>query len=147
MGMPCPSRAEDRDWREVVFRRCRATSRGSHRTWQVWPAENPLQFLRGFLRLNSTIRPCASAPYIDREDNPEDRERYQTIYARERGSVAAPTAGLHFTPAILARIRERGIETAEITLHVGLGTFQPVRGERVEDHHKLHSAASAISPD
>ncbi len=86
-------------------------------------------------------------PYIDREDNPEDRERYQTIYARERGSVAAPTAGLHFTPEILARIRERGIETAEITLHVGLGTFQPVRVERVEDHHKLHSESYVISPD
>ena len=76
-------------------------------------------------------------PYIDREDQPADRERYQTIYAREKGSVAAPTAGLHFTPEILARIKERGIETAEVTLHVGLGTFQPVREERVEDH-KLH---------
>jgi S-adenosylmethionine:tRNA ribosyltransferase-isomerase len=85
-------------------------------------------------------------PYIDREDNPEDRERYQTIYARERGSVAAPTAGLHFTPKILARIRERGIVTADITLHVGLGTFQPVRVERVEDH-KLHSESYVISPD
>jgi len=85
-------------------------------------------------------------PYIDREDNPEDRERYQTVYARERGSVAAPTAGLHFTPEILARIRGRGIETAEITLHVGLGTFQPVRAKRVEDH-KLHSESYVISPE
>lgn len=85
-------------------------------------------------------------PYIARRDSPDDRERYQTIYARERGSVAAPTAGLHFTPEILARIRERGIEIAEITLHVGLGTFQPVRVERVEDH-KLHSEPYAISPD
>ena len=76
-------------------------------------------------------------PYIDRPDRPGDRERYQTVYARERGSVAAPTAGLHFTPEILARLRERGIETTEITLHVGLGTFQPVRVDRVEDH-KLH---------
>ena len=67
-----------------------------------------------------------------------DRERYQTVYARERGSVAAPTAGLHFTPEILKRMRERGIETAEVTLHVGLGTFQPVRVERVEEH-QLHS--------
>jgi S-adenosylmethionine:tRNA ribosyltransferase-isomerase len=85
-------------------------------------------------------------PYIDREDNPEDHERYQTIYARERGSVAAPTAGLHFTPEILARIRERGVETAEITLHVGLGTFQPVRVERVEDH-KLHHESYVISTE
>ena len=83
-------------------------------------------------------------PYIEREDRPGDRDRYQTVYARERGSVAAPTAGLHFTPEILARIRERGIELAEITLHVGLGTFQPVRVDRVEDH-KLHSEAYFIS--
>jgi S-adenosylmethionine:tRNA ribosyltransferase-isomerase len=76
-------------------------------------------------------------PYISREDRPEDRERYQTVYARERGSVAAPTAGLHFTPEILERIRARGIETAEVTLHVGLGTFQPVHAEVVEEH-KLH---------
>jgi S-adenosylmethionine:tRNA ribosyltransferase-isomerase len=76
-------------------------------------------------------------PYIDREDGAADRERYQTVYARERGSVAAPTAGLHFTPEVLERIRGRGIEIAEVTLHVGLGTFQPVRVERVADH-KLH---------
>jgi S-adenosylmethionine:tRNA ribosyltransferase-isomerase len=76
-------------------------------------------------------------PYIDRADGGEDRDRYQTVYARERGSVAAPTAGLHFTPEILARLRDRNISTAEITLHVGLGTFQPVHVEKVEDH-KLH---------
>jgi S-adenosylmethionine:tRNA ribosyltransferase-isomerase len=83
-------------------------------------------------------------PYIDRPDRPADRDRYQTIYARERGSVAAPTAGLHFTPEILGRLRQRGVETAEITLHVGLGTFQPVRVERVEDH-RLHREAYSIS--
>ena len=83
-------------------------------------------------------------PYISREDRPADRERYQTVYARERGSVAAPTAGLHFTPEILRRLKERGIETAEVTLQVGLGTFQPVRVEKVEDH-KLHSEAFSIS--
>jgi len=85
-------------------------------------------------------------PYIAREDASRDRERYQTVYARERGSVAAPTAGLHFTPEILARLRERGIETAEVTLHVGLGTFQPVRAERVEEH-QLHSEAYSISAE
>jgi S-adenosylmethionine:tRNA ribosyltransferase-isomerase len=83
-------------------------------------------------------------PYIARPDSSQDRERYQTVYARQRGSVAAPTAGLHFTPEILDRIRQRGIETAEITLHVGLGTFQPIRVERVEDH-KLHSEFYSIS--
>lgn len=85
-------------------------------------------------------------PYIDRPDGSADRERYQTIYAREKGSVAAPTAGLHFTPEILARMKERGIETAEVTLHVGLGTFQPVREERVEDH-RLHRESYSISTE
>jgi len=73
-------------------------------------------------------------PYIGREDSTGDRERYQTVYANERGSVAAPTAGLHFTPEILRIIRAQGIEIAEITLHVGLGTFQPIHAEVVEDH-------------
>lgn len=82
-------------------------------------------------------------PYISREDRPYDRNRYQTVYARERGSVAAPTAGLHFTPEVLSRIKERGVETAEITLHVGLGTFQPVRVEEVEEH-KLHAESYSI---
>jgi S-adenosylmethionine:tRNA ribosyltransferase-isomerase len=85
-------------------------------------------------------------PYIDREDQPADRQRYQTIYARERGSVAAPTAGLHFTPEVLHRIKARGIETMQVTLHVGLGTFQPVRGERVEDH-QLHREPYSISAE
>ena len=85
-------------------------------------------------------------PYIARADSSTDRERYQTVYARERGSVAAPTAGLHFTPEILARMRERRIETAEVTLHVGLGTFQPVRSQRVEEH-ELHSEAYCISAE
>jgi len=73
-------------------------------------------------------------PYIKRDDQPVDRDRYQTIFARSRGSVAAPTAGLHFTPALVARCADRGVAIAEITLHVGYGTFQPVRVEQVEDH-------------
>jgi S-adenosylmethionine:tRNA ribosyltransferase-isomerase len=85
-------------------------------------------------------------PYIGRPDRAGDRERYQTVYARQRGSVAAPTAGLHFTPEILACIRDHGIETAEITLHVGLGTFQPVRVDRVEDH-RLHRESYEISAE
>ena len=85
-------------------------------------------------------------PYIARPDSPRDRERYQTVYAEHRGSVAAPTAGLHFTPEILDRIRHRGIETVDITLHVGLGTFQPIRVERVEDH-QIHSERYSISAD
>lgn len=73
-------------------------------------------------------------PYIKRDDVSFDGERYQTVYAREVGSVAAPTAGLHFTRDILDRLAEKNIETAWVTLHVGLGTFLPVRTERIEDH-------------
>jgi S-adenosylmethionine:tRNA ribosyltransferase-isomerase len=73
-------------------------------------------------------------PYIRREDRPADRDRYQTVFARESGSVAAPTAGLHFTPDLLCRLEARGIQRAEVLLHVGPGTFRPVRAARVEDH-------------
>jgi len=85
-------------------------------------------------------------PYISRADSSQDHDRYQTVYAEPRGSVAAPTAGLHFTPEILRRIEESKIETTQITLHVGLGTFQPIRVERVEDH-KIHVEQYTISPE
>jgi S-adenosylmethionine:tRNA ribosyltransferase-isomerase len=85
-------------------------------------------------------------PYIERDDQPADRERYQTVYASERGSVAAPTAGLHFTPEVLDQMRERGIATATITLHVGLGTFQPVHVEQVEEH-RMHREGYSISAE
>lgn len=85
-------------------------------------------------------------PYIDRDDSAEDREQYQTVYAQQAGSVAAPTAGLHFTPEILDGIRSRGVETAEVTLHVGLGTFQPIRTSVVEEHH-LHTERYEIGDD
>jgi S-adenosylmethionine:tRNA ribosyltransferase-isomerase len=77
-------------------------------------------------------------PYIHRTDNVADRERYQTVFASERGSAAAPTAGLHFTREILSAIRARGVEITRLTLHVGLGTFQPVRVEKLEDI-RLHT--------
>ncbi len=83
-------------------------------------------------------------PYIHRADAQADRETYQTVFAKVRGAVAAPTAGLHFTARVLRELSERGIETCEITLHVGLGTFQPVRGERVENH-KMESERFEIS--
>ena len=73
-------------------------------------------------------------PYIERPDTAEDRERYQAVYARERGSIAAPTAGLHFTTDLLERLAERGIARADIVLHVGPGTFRPVKTETVEEH-------------
>lgn len=85
-------------------------------------------------------------PYIDRPDEPEDRVRYQTVFAERPGSVAAPTAGLHFTPEILEQIRGRGVEIAEITLHVGLGTFQPIRVDVVEEH-RLHTERYVIGEE
>ncbi len=85
-------------------------------------------------------------PYIHRDDADADRERYQTVYARERGSVAAPTAGLHFTPAMLDAVAARGVEIARVTLHVGLGTFAPLRVERVEDV-RLHSERFTLSAE
>jgi S-adenosylmethionine:tRNA ribosyltransferase-isomerase len=85
-------------------------------------------------------------PYIHRDDAAADRERYQTVYSRERGSVAAPTAGLHFTPEILDRLAARGVEIASITLHIGLGTFAPLRVERV-DEVKLHRERYTLSEE
>jgi S-adenosylmethionine:tRNA ribosyltransferase-isomerase len=83
-------------------------------------------------------------PYIKRADDPTDRLRYQTVFASQGTAVAAPTAGLHFTDEVLRRIRERGIETAEVTLDVGLGTFEPVRTEKIEEH-KIHKETYEIS--
>jgi S-adenosylmethionine:tRNA ribosyltransferase-isomerase len=77
-------------------------------------------------------------PYIHRDDNPEDRDRYQTVFSQQPGSAAAPTAGLHFTPEILAQLKQNKVQIETLTLHVGLGTFQPVRAENLEDIH-LHS--------
>lgn len=85
-------------------------------------------------------------PYIGRDDEAADRERYQTVFARNRGSAAAPTAGLHFTPQILDEIRTRGVEIVEVTLHVGLGTFQPLREDRVESN-KLHVESYTIGTE
>jgi S-adenosylmethionine:tRNA ribosyltransferase-isomerase len=85
-------------------------------------------------------------PYIHRDDAEADRERYQTVFARERGSAAAPTAGLHFTDALLDALRARGVEIARIVLHVGLGTFAPLRVERVKDV-RLHRERYTLSAD
>jgi len=85
-------------------------------------------------------------PYIHRAAEPSDKKTYQTVYAQERGSVAAPTAGLHFTPEILENIKEMGIEILEVILRVGLGTFRPVKSENIIDH-KMHSEYCEISED
>ncbi len=84
-------------------------------------------------------------PYIHRDDTPEDRDRYQTVFSQVFGSAAAPTAGLHFTPEILEQLRTRGIQIETVTLHVGLGTFQPVRAENVEDI-RLHAEHYTLPP-
>jgi S-adenosylmethionine:tRNA ribosyltransferase-isomerase len=91
-------------------------------------------------------------PYIHRDDSAEDRDRYQTVYSQQPGSAAAPTAGLHFTPEILAQLQQNGVQIETITLHVGLGTFQPVRAKNLEDirlhaeHYTLPEAtATAIN--
>lgn len=85
-------------------------------------------------------------PYIKRPDRAEDRDRYQTVYARESGSVAAPTAGLHFTGEILDQVRDAGAEIARVTLHTGLGTFQPIDREDFENH-QLHYERYSISEE
>ncbi|MGE6108475.1 tRNA preQ1(34) S-adenosylmethionine ribosyltransferase-isomerase QueA [Aeromonas sobria] len=82
-------------------------------------------------------------PYIDRPDEDADKERYQTVYNAKPGAVAAPTAGLHFDEAMLEQIRAKGVETAFVTLHVGAGTFQPVRVDKIEDHH-MHSEYAEV---
>ncbi len=105
------------------------------------------------LQFNTDIVPLLEAhgevplpPYIRRSAAPEDRDRYQTVYARDDGSVAAPTAGLHFDADLLHAIRGRGVETAFVTLHVGIGTFAPVRTQRIEDH-RLHSEWCRVTPE
>ena len=83
-------------------------------------------------------------PYIKAEL--QDQERYQTVYSREVGSAAAPTAGLHFTEELLQKVREKGVNTAFVTLHVGLGTFRPVKAEDISEHH-MHSELCMISDE
>jgi len=98
-----------------------------------------LQFPReGVLPVLERLGHMPLPPYIDRPDEDEDRERYQTVYSREAGAVAAPTAGLHFDEAMLDALRRKGVETAFVTLHVGAGTFQPVRVDDIFAH-RMHS--------
>ncbi|UYZ83431.1 tRNA preQ1(34) S-adenosylmethionine ribosyltransferase-isomerase QueA [Entomomonas sp. E2T0] len=94
-----------------------------------------LVFNQPVLEILEQIGHVPLPPYIDRSDELADKQRYQTVYAKNEGAVAAPTAGLHFDEALLAAIKEKGIDTAFVTLHVGAGTFQPVRVETIEDHH------------
>ncbi len=95
----------------------------------------------GYFERNGTM---PLPPYIERAPDCQDDARYQTVYARESGSAAAPTAGLHLTRELLGAIRDRGIDVQFVTLHVGAGTFQPIRGERLEDH-RMHEESVALS--
>lgn len=107
-----------------------------------------LRFDEPVLELLERVGHMPLPPYIDRPDEAADRERYQTVYSDKgkAGAVAAPTAGLHFDDALLAAIRAKGVDTAFVTLHVGAGTFQPVRVERIEDHH-MHSEWLQVGQD
>jgi S-adenosylmethionine:tRNA ribosyltransferase-isomerase len=113
--------------------------------WQVeFVSERPLmELLEEFGR-------TPVPPYVKREGTPEeereDRERYQTIYAKHVGSVAAPTAGLHFTPEIFAELEKKGVQRVSVTLHVGPGTFRPVKAENIEDH-EMDFEAFSVSPE
>lgn len=97
-----------------------------------------------FLEVLERLGKMPLPPYIKEELN--DQERYQTVYSRAVGSAAAPTAGLHFTQELLERIRQKGVSTAFVTLHVGLGTFRPVKAEEISDHH-MHSELCMISEE
>ena len=110
-----------------------------HRTVELCPDGDLHEILE---RIGHTPLP----PYIHRPDRPDDRERYQTLFARERGSVAAPTAGLHFTPEILAECKATGAAFATVTLHVGLGTFESLHSDVVEEN-QLHSEVFQVSAE
>ena len=88
-----------------------------------------------FLERLEEIGQMPLPPYITRANNSEDKDRYQTVYSKIEGSVAAPTAGLHFTQELLKKAEDKGVRLAYVTLHVGIGTFRPVKAEKVEDHH------------
>ncbi len=105
-----------------------------------------LRFSEQVLPLLDRVGHMPLPPYIDRPDEGADRERYQTVYAERAGAVAAPTAGLHFDAHILEQIKAKGVETAFVTLHVGAGTFQPVRVEKLEDHH-MHKEWLEVSQE
>jgi S-adenosylmethionine:tRNA ribosyltransferase-isomerase len=98
-----------------------------------------------FLAVLNKIGHMPLPPYIHREDSEADRDRYQTVFSRQSGSAAAPTAGLHFTPEIITQLKQNGIQIETITLHVGLGTFQPVRAKKLEDI-RLHSEHYTLPP-
>ncbi len=105
-----------------------------------------VSFTRPVMEILEEIGHMPLPPYIDRPDEDEDVERYQTVYARRPGAVAAPTAGLHFDEDLLQRIQDKGVGIAYVTLHVGAGTFQPVRADDIRDHH-MHAEVIEVSSE
>ncbi len=99
-----------------------------------------------FMEILEKLGSMPLPPYIERAADESDKDRYQNVYAKIEGSVAAPTAGLHFTPELIEKAREKGIKTAFVTLHVGIGTFRPVKVDRVEDHH-MHFEEYTVSEE
>lgn len=105
-----------------------------------------LQFNQPVFAVLDAIGHMPLPPYIDREDELADKDRYQTVYAKNAGAVAAPTAGLHFDAALMQALEDKGIEVAEVTLHVGAGTFQPVKVDNIHDH-TMHSEWIHVSQE
>lgn len=105
-----------------------------------------LQFSVPVLEVLNAIGHMPLPPYMERADELADKERYQTVYAKHEGAVAAPTAGLHFDQTLLQSLQAQGVELAEVTLHVGAGTFQPVKVDDVEQHH-MHSEWISVSAE
>ncbi|GAB5442882.1 MAG: tRNA preQ1(34) S-adenosylmethionine ribosyltransferase-isomerase QueA [Fuerstiella sp.] len=136
---PKPGEAAARDDNQLLLEMMERTNDGS---WLVRPhrKEPPEQLLEEFGTL-------PLPPYIGRKvADDQDRERYQTTFAQQAGAIAAPTAGLHFTPELLNRCSQRGIHRSEVTLHVGIGTFRPVNTDRLSEH-EMHSEWCSVSPD
>ena len=121
---------------------------GGHRAEMVARADDlfELNFAAPVLEVLEQIGHMPLPPYIDRADTETDKSRYQTVYAQQLGAVAAPTAGLHFDERMLAAIKAKGAQIAFVTLHVGAGTFQPVRAENIVDH-KMHSEWLQVSDE
>lgn len=105
-----------------------------------------LEFPEDVLQVLDRLGHMPLPPYIEREDNDFDKERYQTVYGKHKGAVAAPTAGLHFDDELFAALKSKGIDTAFVTLHVGAGTFQPVRVDNITEH-EMHSEVMSISAE
>jgi len=99
-----------------------------------------------FMEILEELGSMPLPPYIEREANEEDKDRYQNVYAINEGSVACPTAGLHWTPQLLQKAKDKGVKTAFVTLHVGIGTFRPVKVDKVEDHH-MHFEEYTVSKE